>query len=493
VPASYPVAADAGPAIAGHAAPSKAIVALLALVASAAGPAGAAPQLRPWLLAEQQFSDNIDLDPDDDRRSAYVTEVTPGVSFRADISRFQGGFDGGVRTRYTTAGDDEGFQFDGVLTGDGELQLVPGRFFLQGEASVSQQVLNNAEAQTAANQDTVQVYQVSPVLRQPFGGFAVGELSYTFGQILISSDEASNTTSNAVQASLASGYDFDRLRWALNNRASDSVRSGASNVQQADSLFQAEYGLTKWFSVIGAGGYQRFDAGEPRADFDAPVYFGGVRWRPGRRTDLALTYGHRDDRFSPAAELTYRFTEDSRLVASYSEGISTAQQRLATNLSFIGIDRDTGQFIDDRTGTPFDPRADPFNIDDQTVYIKAAQVELGVTRGRNSFGVQGYFGREETVETGDEEEIYQANASWSRQLGRRLTFALSGGVEITKFPTGRDDEEYLVQPGLRYLLSPRVALFADYRYRWQNSNDENVEYRENRVAVGVRLASDAAP
>ena len=326
----------------------------------------------------QEFSDNIDLDPDDDRRSAFVTQVVPGVSFRGNTSRFQGGFDGGVRTRYTTAGDDEGFEVNGILTGDGELQLVPGRFFLEGQASVSQQVLNNAEAQTAANEDTVQVYRVSPVLRQPFGGFAVGELSYTFGQIFVSSDEASNETAHAAQASLASGYDFDRLRWALNNSVSKSIRSDASNVQRADTLFQAEYGLTRWFSAIGAGGYQRFDAGEPEADFDAPVYFGGFRWRPGRRTELALTYGHRDDRFSPAAELTYRFTEELPLGRELRRRPQHCPAAAVDNLSLIGIDRDTGQFIDDRTGTPFDPRADPFNIDNQTVYIKAAQVSLDV-------------------------------------------------------------------------------------------------------------------
>ncbi|MGH6895945.1 MAG: TIGR03016 family PEP-CTERM system-associated outer membrane protein [Geminicoccaceae bacterium] len=462
-------------------------VAFLAAV-TAAGSASAAPQLRPWLLIEQEFSDNIDLDPDDDRRSAFVTRVVPGVSFRGDTSRFQGGFDGALRTRYTTDGDDQGFRVDPTLTGEGEVELVPGALFLEGQASISQQVLNNAAAQTVANQDTVQVYRVSPVLRHRFGGFAVGELRYTFGQFLANSDQASNTTAHVGQASLASGDDFDRLRLALNNRIAQSIRSEASDIQESDSVLQAEYAVTRWFAPIAAGGHQRFDAGGSRADFDGPAYWGGLRWRPGRRTELTLTYGKRDDRFSPAAELTYRITENSRFVASYAEGLSTAQQRLSTNLSFIGIDRDTNQFIDERMDTPFDPRADPFNIDDEIVYIKAARVALGLTRGRHAFGIQGYFGREEDVDTGEEEEIYQANATWSRRLSRRLTFTLSGGFELTRFPTGRDDDEYLVQPGLRYQLSPETALFADYRHRWQNSNDDNAEYTENRVAVGVRLS-----
>jgi hypothetical protein len=43
-------------------------------------------------------------------------------------------------------------------------------------------------------------------------------------------------------------------------------------------------------------------------------------------------------------------------------------------------------------------------------------------------------------------------------------------------------------PGLRYQLSPETSLFADYQHRWQYSDDENAEYTENRVAVGVRLS-----
>jgi uncharacterized protein (PEP-CTERM system associated) len=459
----------------------------LVLVVTAAGPAAAEPQLRPWLVVTQEFSDNIDLDPDDDRQSAFVSEVIPGVSFRANTARFQGGFTGSVRNRYTTEGDDQGYRVNGALTGDGELQIVPGRIFLDAQASVSQQVLNNAEAQSTANQDTVQIYRVGPVLRQWLGGFAVAELSYSFGQIFVSSDEASNTTSHVGQASLASGYDFDRFRWSLNNRVSESIREGSSNISRSDHIAQAEYGVTKWFSPVAAGGFQRFDSDGSRADFDGPAYWGGFRWRPGRRTELLVTYGRRDDRFSPAASLTYRITEESRFVASYAEGLSTSQSRLSDNLAFIGIDRETGEFIDERSGTPFDPRANPFDIDDEIVYTKQARAAVGIARGRYAFGIQGYVGREETVDTGDVDWIYQANATISRRLGRRLTFALSGGVEITEFASGRDDDEYLVQPGLRYQLSPRVALFADYRYRWQNSTDQNAEYNENRVAVGVRL------
>jgi uncharacterized protein (PEP-CTERM system associated) len=90
--------------------------------------------------------------------------------------------------------------------------------------------------------------------------------------------------------------------------------------------------------------------------------------------------------------------------------------------------------------------------------------------------------------TGDEEDVYRIDAILSRRLGRRLSFDLAGGLERTEFETGREDDEYRIQPGLRYLLNPKATLFLDYRYRWQNSNDPTAEYTENRVGGGVRLA-----
>ena len=173
-----------------------------------------------------------------------------------------------------------------------------------------------------------------------------------------------------------------------------------------------------------------------------------------------MTYGKSDDRFSPAASFRYRITKNSRFLARYSEGLSTSQERLFDNLALIGIDRDTGEFIDERSDTRFDPRPDPFDIDDNTEYIKAARADLTFSRGRYSAGLRGYLGREETVSTGDEQDVWRIDAVLSRALGRELTFDLSGGVERMQFAGGRDDDEYRIQPGLRYLLGPRATLFA---------------------------------
>jgi predicted porin len=463
-----------------------AAVVLLAPIATWAQGAGGESRFRPSVSVSQEFSDNVDLDPEDEQ-SAFITTLTPGLSYRSFTSRFRGGFDGAIGTRYITEGDDEGFNLQGALTGDGELQLVRDRLLLEGQASISQEVLDNDEAQAESNLDTVQVYRLSPVLRNRFGGFAVSELRYILGQMLVSSGDVSDATSHVGQASLASGTDFDRLRWLLNGRISETIRSGDSNVSRSDIDLETEYAIARWLSAIVGGGYQSFDDGDSETEFDSPAYRGGLRWRPGRRTELAFTYGKRDDRFSPAASFRYRITEASQFLAQYTESLNTSQERLSENLALIGIDRDTGEFIDQRSDTRFDPRPDPFDIDDDTRYIKAARADLTFSRGRYSAGLRGYLGNEETVVTGDEEDVWRIDAVLSRALGRELTFDLSGGVERVQFEDGRDDDEYRIQPGLRYLLGPRATLFADYRYLWQNSNDPTAEYTENRVGVGLRV------
>lgn len=460
---------------------------LVAVVTIRADPARGEPRFSPSLTVSQEFSDNVDLDPEDEQ-SAFITRVTPGVSFRGDTSRFKGGFDAAVSGRYTTEGDDEGFQANGALAADGDVRLVDDYLFLEGSASVSQEVLDNEEAQSDANLDTVQVYRLSPVLRNRFRGLAVSELRYVLGQLLVSDEDVADTTLQVGQASLASGSDFDRLRWLLDGRVSEAIRSGDGDVSRADVDLQTEYGLTRWFSAIAGGGYQSFDDGDPETEFDSPAYRGGFRWRPGRRTEFVFTYGKRDDRFSPAASLRYRITEESQFLARYFEGLSTSQERLFENVSLIGIDPEEGIFIDERSDTRFDPRPDPFDIDDETDYIKAVEADLVLSRGPYSVALRGYFGREEEVVTGDEEDVYRVDAIWSRRLGRRLSFDLSGGFERTEFDSGREDDEYRIQPGLRYLLNPRATAFLDYRYRWQNSNDPSAEYTENRVGAGLRLA-----
>ena len=101
-------------------------------------------------------------------------------------------------------------------------------------------------------------------------------------------------------------------------------------------------------------------------------------------------------------------------------------------------------FIDERSDTSFDPRPDPFDIDDQTEYIKALRTDFVLQRGPYTVGLRGYFGHEEEVGDDDDDfddgstrDVYSIDAIWSRQLGRWLAFDLLGGSSA---PNSRVDD-----------------------------------------------------
>jgi hypothetical protein len=69
------------------------------------------------------------------------------------------------------------------------VEAVEDLFFVDAQASVSQQVLDSRAAASTANERTVQVYRISPYLQHCFGGFAEAEARYRLSQVF-ADDEA---------------------------------------------------------------------------------------------------------------------------------------------------------------------------------------------------------------------------------------------------------------------------------------------------------------
>ena len=442
-------------------------------------------RLTPSLTNTLEYSDNVDLEPDD-TDSAFITRVTPGLAFTARSARFDSAFRGSLSFRHQTAGDDDGLNVDTDAVGFADAELVREHLFLENEVSVSQQVLDNDQANTESNRETVQTYRVSPVFRTRLGREADLEARYVFDAVLTGDEaQASDQIGHRAQLGVGSSRTDDPLQWSADAAVAKQRRRDSTDVDRSDFGLSNEYALNRTLSVLAIGGYQTFDDGQ-NVDFQSPTYRGGFRLR-GRRTDFAFLYGKIDDRFSPEVRLTYKFSERLRAVASYTERVSTSQERLVDTLADLGRDADDGAFVDDRTGARFDPRSDPFDIDDQTVRIKAGRLDVFGSRGRNSYLVRGYLGREENLDEGGDEEIARLDVGFSRQLNRRTTLGLSGGYERIDFDTNRTDNEYLFDARLGYDLGRRVNLFASYLFRTQDSDVSSAEYTENRLGIGLRL------
>jgi uncharacterized protein (PEP-CTERM system associated) len=449
--------------------------------------------ITPSLELREIFSDNIDQAPDGLDESALTTEIVPGFTLRSESARATAALDVFPIIRHQTAGEDEGLTLAGYLAGLGTVEVEEDLFFVDAQASISQQVLNNKSSGATSDENPVGVFVVSPYLQNRFGGFAVGEARYRLSQVLIGDQDdagpatVSDSTNNEVKLSLDSGADFSRLKWAVNGLASYENRSEDDDVERWETGLEAEYAINRSISVLAAAGYQFFDDGEPANDVDDPTWQLGFRWRPGPRTDLRVSYGQHDGDESANVKFSYDLSSRTRITASYSEVLEKSQERLVRNVSFIDLDSETDQFIDPQTGLPFESNQSPFDIDNQTSRIKAFHIGLNGARGRNTFSLNGTVQNETTEPGGLEEDVIGLKGRFARRITPHLTLDLFAGYEQTEFDDGQEDDEYSVNTGLSYRLYENLRAGVRYGFSLQNSNVDASEFTENRVTVSLHM------
>lgn len=443
-------------------------------------------EITPSVTVTEEYTNNVDLEPDSAKESALVTRVTPGVRIRGKSARFSGAADAFPTIRYQTAGDDDGTSVDANFSGLADAEIARDLFFVETDASVSRQLLDTSQTVAPSNLKTVQTYRVSPVLRNRFGSFATSELRYVLGELLVSDDNVSDQTSHTGIVTLSSGRDFQRMKWSVDGRVSKADRSNDHDVSRHDAEFASEFAATRWLHLLGAVGYQSFDDGSS-SEFDSPAWRAGVRLQPTRRLELELDYGLRDNKYSPRAMLRYDIGPRTQLIASYEKTLSTSQDRLSETVSNIAVDPETGDFIDSRAGTPFNPKVDAFSIDDATERIETYRILYRTGWDRNTFFASADYAEEVKEVSGANQQVTRVDLGFRRDLSRKLGLDTTLGFEHVEFDTGQQDDEYIGHVGLSYKLYENASALMAYGYRTQDSTQPTSEYSEHRVSVGVRM------
>ena len=468
----------------GQVSPWAVVFGILAL----AGPVAAGNlTITPSLELREIFSDNIDLEPDGQDQSALTTEIVAGITLRSESARVTAALNAFPIIRHQTAGSDEGVSIAGDLAALGTVEAIEDLFFIDAQASISQQVLSSSQVASTANEETVQVYRVSPYLRNRFGGFAEGEVRFRISQVLVGGGGTSDSTTQSLHLSLDSGADFTRLRWSVSALGSYADRSDDDDVLRWETDVEVEYAFNRSISVLAAAGAQVFDDGISANDIEEPTWRVGFRWRPGPRTNLRVSYGARDDSQSAKVDFRYDITARSSITASYSEVLEKSQERLVRNVSFFELDPETNQFIDPQTGLPFDPNQSPFDIDNETSRIKTFRFGINGVRGRNTFGLNGAVQNKKTEPGGLEEDVISLGGRFARRLSPRLTLNLFAGYERSEFDDGQEDDEYNLTAGLNYELYKNLRADLQYGFGLQKSNVDTSEFTENRVTASLRM------
>ncbi|QBE63597.1 TIGR03016 family PEP-CTERM system-associated outer membrane protein [Pseudoduganella lutea] len=300
---------------------------LLALLPSAVR---AAWQVKPSVEMRETWSDNPEMRSDDQKRSQFITAVSPGVSISNDTPRLQ------VAASYQLnafAYSDERVtgsdRFNSTLSATAKGNLIHEFLYFDASAGIAQApvsafgpVSNSPYSDT--NRSEVRSYRISPFMVHRFGTFASTQLRYSHD--LVDSDLGGfgRSTSDVIDLSINSGMAFKTLGWGLQLNRENLEDGIAPKSINSSALASLRYSLNRQFSLTATGGYDKFDYEGMGEGTKGASWSLGFNFEPSTRTSLRASAGRRYYGNSYFLAATHR-SRNTVWSINYSDDVSTSR------------------------------------------------------------------------------------------------------------------------------------------------------------------------
>jgi uncharacterized protein (PEP-CTERM system associated) len=476
---------------------------LFGLLATTAGCSAAWPvfagewDIEPRVSIEERFTDNA-TSVSDNQESDFITTGSGGIGIEGKGARAS------VNLNYNLsfdayANNDQLNGYRHNLLGSGEVEAWEDHLFLDARAAINQQPLSQGGVLTAdnrtasGNQTLVTNLGAGATLRQGAGGWADGALSTRVNQTTFSDPDVGgsgtnpgDSTSYQLSAAVDSGYRFTRFQWGLLARTTYESGNGDFRSRQNEYSARTEYVVNRYFSLLGKLGYDKIK--DPSVDQSANsglFWSGGVRVKPGPRTDMSLQYGRRYDGNDITGDLSYEFSPRTRLTASYSVNLETQQQALQRSLNEFTVDPVTGQLIDPRTGLPADPNNLGVDLVDTTARTETFSLGLSGTRGRNDFSLTGRHTQREFGTNGGGDNSYNVSGSFGRRLTLKADARITASYSVND-TQGQSAEDQTFRGTAAYNYDFGDGLTGALRYNYlKREGDSGDDLTENLVSVRI--------
>jgi uncharacterized protein (PEP-CTERM system associated) len=469
-------------------------------------------RLEPSVSASATYTDNANQS-ENNPEEALILTVTPGFALHSEGSRrvkatLQYGLTGVMRI-----GEDESTDVNHRLNAVGNAELVEDFLFIDGSASISQELISlfgsPAEAEiNDTNRATVGTYSISPYIRKRLGSFANAQARYTNSGAIFQNDAAADSSSNSFTASLASGPRFGDLNWGLDysirkteNRDADTADANADITYERASA-TVGYALTRKFRVFGTVGEEWNDY-LSASDTDGSSWSVGFGWAPTRRTSIEASAGERYFGNTYSFSGSHR-TRSSRWTVRYSEDVSDISQ---LNVNFNDLQ---GGVVICPIGTVLPPSPTliqalnagcAVNLFFGTsitngVYISkllTAGVSWDVASKTTVSMTLSDLTREYQLGNQGEDRVQAATGSISYRLSPQTT--ASSSLSLTRNSadaatigtTARDDDIWRLSFGLNHQFAADLSGALLFSHIQRDSNAANSDYEENRLTASVNM------
>ncbi len=429
-------------------------------------------QLDPSLTIQETYSDNVRLAPSGQEKSAFVTEISPGISFSRQTARNQIDFNYRMQNLFN-AGGNESYDLNHQLQFDSKTEFLRNSLFLDLSSSISQQNTGNIRSASdnitgGDNRTTVTRYGFSPYWTPHLHGYADGELRFRYEKLSSDNDRQNNSTlisntsafntnsllsdSETIEESihLESGWRFSRVTWAVNfvNREQTRERGNDVIFRNADGLLRVH--LNREFNIFAQAGYSdnSFQGVSNNRNRNGFFYTFGAGWHPSRYFGIDAGFGNNSFvtlELSPTRhmkwDVTYRNndigtntgstweshfewkTKRATWTASYSEETTTVQTLLSESRPFTLVDVVTGQpVIDPVTNQPFQRDISLPNLVDEVFIRKRGEISFAYRTGKSDIDIR-LFNENRIFEvSGNKDDVFGASANLNWRFTRRSSF-----------------------------------------------------------------------
>jgi len=286
----------------------------------------------PRFAASQSWSDNIGLRTSA-RDSALITTLSPGLSLNSNAGRIKGGLNYSLSEILYT-GTNRSNQLQHALAASGSAELLENTFFLDANASVSQQAVSAFGPQTIdplqnnPNNSQLSSLTISPSLRGRLNGLASYELRANAGATEVKGSTLGNSTSSGSSLGI-NGLNTGLLGW----NASVSTQQNQARVGVENRSSQMRLGLSYRPDpelLLG------LNAGQERSNYLGAGKTGSssgasANWTPTPRTALAAVWQGHAYGNSHTLSFQHRMARSSWRFSD-SQGVSIGSTVAATGL-----------------------------------------------------------------------------------------------------------------------------------------------------------------
>lgn len=483
----------------------------------------------PRISAFEEFNDNI-LQTQNDRRYDFISLISPGIAITGDTPKIT------LRLNYnpifriyarTPSQDSVGQQALGIA----DATVIPDEFYVRARLFADQVPANGgfgnlnygaptigstgfgalgggASTLSRNNISQVESSALLPYVVHRFGDAGTGRAGINLTQSYSSSSAgallnspagpAQHTETGEAIAQFESGEGLGRfVDIATVDAALTSGTGVQANSRRAIADNRLGYAITQTILVFGDLGVEtiQYPDAVPPVHITDGVWGLGTQLRPNEDSQLTLEYGHLDGVTSFRGVARYSVTPRTVLTASYTSGVTTDLQQIASQLSNttvnpVGnpVNLDTGapvSLVNYLTGVNTSVNKTNTLLVSATVLLDRDTISVGLERVNETV-----LASARGVTPNVPNTTLSVNASERHEISERmsLTGSVQGGtrsLQAAAMNQSENEQWYSATVQLRYLFTDKLTGYAQYSYIDRVSNTPGVPYYNNIVLVGL--------